>query len=136
MGEILVRHEHGDRFAIDIRGHRVYVDQPLAAGGADTAPTPTELLVAALASCVGFYARRYLERHGLPYDDMSVSASYDMAVKPPRVGCVDVTITLPVEVPAERWGALLAVAAHCTVHNTLEDGPAVRITLATDAAAA
>jgi hypothetical protein len=46
----------GDRFAIDARGHTITVDQPADVGGADTAPTPTELFVASLAGCVGFYA--------------------------------------------------------------------------------
>ena len=38
--------------------------------------------------------------------------------------------TVPDGLPAERRDALLAVASHCTVHNTLELPPDVRITLA------
>jgi putative redox protein len=34
-------------------------------GGGDVGPTPTELFVAGLASCVAFYARRYLRRHDI-----------------------------------------------------------------------
>ena len=37
---IAVSHLGGDRFRIHVRGHRVDVDQPVAAGGEDTAPTP------------------------------------------------------------------------------------------------
>jgi putative redox protein len=136
MAEILVRHERDDRFAIDVRGHQIFVDQPIADGGSDTAPTPTELLVAALASCVGFYARRYLARHDLPVEGLTVSASYTMASQPARVGHIDVNIALPQGVPDERRAALLAVASHCTVHNTLVDGPMVRVALAQDAVAA
>jgi hypothetical protein len=62
MGTMTVWHLNGDRFAIGVRDHMLTVDQPLADGGEDTAPTPTELLVASLASCVAFYARRYLAR--------------------------------------------------------------------------
>jgi putative redox protein len=58
--ELQVRHLGDDRFAIDVRGHEIVVDQPVDAGGQDTAPTPTELFVASLAGCVAFYARRYL----------------------------------------------------------------------------
>ena len=61
--EVRVRHLDGDRFAIDVRGHTLLVDQPAEAGGTDTAPTPTELFIAGLASCVAFYARRYAARH-------------------------------------------------------------------------
>jgi putative redox protein len=50
-GELTVRHLDADRFAIDIRGHTLTVDQPKDAGGEDTAPTPTELFVAVSSHC-------------------------------------------------------------------------------------
>ncbi|MDF2146736.1 OsmC family protein [Knoellia sp. p5-6-4] len=79
-----VGHLDGDRFEIGIRRHRVTVDQPVDAGGEDTAPTPTELFIASLASC---------------------------------------------GVPESRREPLLAVASHCTVHNTLTTEPEVAIHL-------
>jgi len=136
MSTITVRHLDGDRFAIAIRDHTLTVDQPVADGGTDTAPTPTELFVASLTSCVGFYARRYLDRHHLSTDGLTVSASYLMASGPPRVSEIHLDIELSDEVPAQRREALLAVASHCTVHNTLDNPPAVTIRLATDSAAA
>ena len=56
MPTVTVTHDVGDRFDIAIRGHVVHVDQPESDGGSDTGPTPTELFVASLASCVAFYA--------------------------------------------------------------------------------
>ena len=47
-----VEHRGEDRFDINVRGHVLRVDQPRTDGGQDTAPTPTELFVASLASCV------------------------------------------------------------------------------------
>jgi putative redox protein len=55
---------------------------------------PNGTVVASLASCVAFSARRHLLRPDLPFDGLAVSATYDMADKPPRVGCVDVRIVL------------------------------------------
>ena len=136
MSAIQVRHEWNDRFSIDVRGHQVFVDQPFAEGGDDTAPTPTELLVASLAACVAFYARRYLSRHGLPEDGLAVCAEYTMSSRPARVGHIDVHLTLPDTISAERRAALLAVASHCTVHNSLVEGPMVRIALTERSAAA
>ena len=131
MSEIIrVEHKTGDVFEIGIRHHLVRVDQPIEAGGSDTAPTPTELFVASLASCVAFYARRFLVRHDLSTEGLSVAASFTMAERPARVGRVAVLIDLPKGVPEKRRAALLAVASHCTVHNTLEDPPEVCIELA------
>lgn len=130
MTRVTVEHHDRDQFAINIRGHVVYVDQPIDAGGDDSGPTPTELLVASLAACVGHYARRYLARHHLPDGDVCVEAEFSMGERPSRVDNITVTLHVPEGVPAERMAPLLAVASHCTVHNTLDDPPRVRVQLA------
>ena len=136
MGEVRVGYRGGDRFVIDVRGHRLEVDQPLTDGGEDSAPTPVELFASSLAACVAHYARRYLARHGLPADGLTVEAHYSMASRPARVERVDICVHLPEGVPEERRAALLAVASHCTVHNTLEAPPDVVIGVTGEAAAA
>ena len=136
MGEIWVGYRGGDRFAIDVRGHRLEVDQPVDDGGEDVAPTPTELFVAGLASCVAHYARRYLARHDLPSEGLAVEAHFTIGSKPARVDRVTVCLHLPAGVPQERRAALLAVASHCTVHNSLEQPPEVVVGLSDEAAAA
>jgi uncharacterized OsmC-like protein len=128
--QLVVHHLDGDRFAIDVRGHRLLVDQPVGAGGADTAPTPTELFVAGLASCVGFYARRYLARHGIDATGLAVAASYEIGGRPTRVQAITIVITPPAGLSPDRRSAFLAVASHCTVHNTLTEPADVSIALA------
>ncbi len=120
----------GESYEIAVRGHRVLVDQPAGAGGYDTAPTPTELFVASLASCVAFYAGRYLTRHGCDRTGLAVSASFDLATdRPARVSAVRISMKVPTDLPPERWPALAAVVQHCTVHNTLNNPPEVSIDL-------
>jgi uncharacterized OsmC-like protein len=128
--QLHVQFIEGEAYEIQVRGHRVRVDQPVNARGADGAPTPTELFVASLASCVAFYAGRYLTRHGYRRDGLGVSVDYQMAGdRPARVAAVQVHLRVPAELPAERRPALLAVAAHCTVHNSLTQPPAVTVEL-------
>lgn len=129
MNTVTVRHLETDRFTIDVGPHTLIVDQPVEAGGADSAPTPTELFVASLASCVAHYARRYLARHDLPTEGLEVTASYEMGKSPARVSGVQLQLRVSDAVPAERRDALLAVASHCTVHNSLTHPPAVQVTL-------
>jgi putative redox protein len=126
---VTVRHLEHDRFAIGVRGHILYVDQPDSAGGTDTAPTPTELFAAGLASCVAFYARRYLARHDIATDGLAVSADFETGGRPNRVTRITIAVEPPAGLPEERRAAFLAVASHCTVHNTLADPPEVAITL-------
>jgi putative redox protein len=126
-----VRFISGEAYEVAVRGHLITVDQPTESGGEDTAPTPTELFVASLATCVAFYAGRYLTRHGYSRDGLGVGVEFDMADdRPARVAVIRLTVRVPVDVPCERRPALLAVAAHCTVHNTLTSPPAITIDLA------
>ncbi|MFE3637525.1 OsmC family protein [Streptomyces cellostaticus] len=125
-----VTHDGGDAYTVEVRGHRVRVDQPVDSGGTDTAPTPTELFAASLATCVAFYAGRYLHRHGLPRTGLRVRAEFVMATdRPARIGSVRLVVVPPPELPEKRRAALLAVASHCTVHNTLEHPPETRLEL-------
>ena len=127
---VRVEHKEGDVFEIGVRGHLLFVDQPVSDGGTDAAPTPTELFVGGLASCVAFYARRYLARHDLPTAGLAVTATFVMAGGPARVGEVQVAVTVPEGVPDERRAGMLAVARHCSVHNSLAQPPQVTIELA------
>ena len=129
-GRVEVAPAGGEAYAITIRGHVLLADQPADAGGGDAAATPTELLIASLASCVAYYAGRYLDRHGLDRGGLAVVAEFTMATdRPARVGAVRLRIAAP-GVPAKRQPGLLAVASHCTVHNTLRQEPDVTIALA------
>lgn len=125
---ITVTHARGDRLAIRIRGHDLVTDQPIDAGGDDAGPTPTELFVAGLAACVGFYAERFLRRHDRSDAALSVACDFAMSTdRPSRVASVDLRIDVPAALREELRDALLRAADHCTVHNSLRTPPAVRI---------
>jgi uncharacterized OsmC-like protein len=123
---IEVRHEGGDRFAVQIRQHEITVDQPLLAGGTDAAPTPTELFVGAYSACVAFYARRFLHRHGLP-ETVTVRTAWRSESKPHRVGSIGFRIAA--SVPVELRGRFMSVIRGCTVGNTLMHPPDIRFEL-------
>jgi uncharacterized OsmC-like protein len=134
--DIAVTHLSGDRFAVQVRGHRLEVDQPVAAGGQDAGPTPTELFAASLAACVGFYAERFLRRHGLEADRLRVDCHATMASdRPARVAAIALRVGGLPELPPNRSAALLAVIEHCTVHNSIREAPTIEIGLAAAMAA-
>ena len=129
-GQLQVRYESGESYEVTVRGHRVLVDQPAEAGGQDAAPTPTELFVASLATCIAYYAGRYLTRHGASRHGLTVSVGYQMATdRPARVRNIRLTVGVPADLPPERWPALRAVITRCTVHNSLTTPPSVSIDL-------
>ncbi|MCZ7422766.1 OsmC family protein [Verrucosispora sp. WMMA2121] len=128
LDPIDVRFRAGEAYEIRVREHRLLTDQPADAGGADTAPSPTELFAASLAACVAFYAGRYLSRHGHDRAGLAVTASFEMATdRPARVAAIQITVRPPTDLPPEKWPALRAVASHCTVHNTLLNAPRIEV---------
>ena len=127
----------GDRYIVGVRDHAVVVDQPAAVGGEDAGPTPTELFVASLASCVAFYAGRFLRNHAIEPDGFAVRATFEMADEGPgRVAGIDLSVTLPAGFPEERVPGLMSAVRHCTVHNSLRRPPDVRIAVHQPAVAA
>jgi len=130
MPSLCVTHDEADRFTVCVRNHELAVDQPIGDGGDDTGLSPVEMFVASLAACVGHYARRYLHRHQLPEDPLTVSAHWTMADKPPRIGSMRFDLGISDEIPPERRRAVLAVASHCTLHNTFVAPPDIDIGLA------
>lgn len=128
MAQITVRHERDKHYYVGIRNHGIVVDQPFEAGGDDLGPTPTELFVAGLAACAGFYARNFMVRHGIGTDGFRVDCDYEMSMeRPSRVTAVRLELIMPPAFPETRRQALLRVVEHCTVHNSIRNAPTVTV---------
>src|SRR5260370_41955447 len=126
--EIVATYEGADRFEVAVGPHRVTVDQPVDAGGDDAGPTPTELFVASLASCMGFFAQRFLRRNGVDPAGLELRARITTAERPHRVGAIVVEVTLPpIEDP--RADALRRAVERCTVHHSLRMPPEVEVSI-------
>ena len=131
---MVVTHEGGMKFATDIRGHRVVVDQPQGVG-ADEGPMPLELLGASVGTCVALYVQQFCDTRGLPYEGMRVEVEQIGARNPSRVGRFDVRVVLREEIPSEYAGMLERVAKSCPAHNTLVSGSEVAVRIEQEAPA-
>lgn len=134
MPEIVVTYAGGDVLRVETRGHVMMADQPVEDGGGDLAPTPTELFVAGLGACIGYYAERFLRRSGLPTDGLRVGCTYAWADNPHRVGEIFIEVEAP-GLPETKREAFERVIDKCTLHNTLRRPPSVRIALVPSGAA-
>jgi putative redox protein len=107
------------RHQVSIRQHNVGVDEPKDKGGADTAPSPQELLAASLASCTAITMEMYADRKGWTLPDCEVEVSY----QPAERGCptrFDLVLRFPQDLPEDQRERLRVIAAKCPVHRTLE----------------
>ena len=98
---------------------RLVTDEPEALGGEDTAPTPYELLPAALASCVVTTIRMYARRKGWELGELGADVVLDEQARPQRA---TIALSLPPGLSDEQVARLEHVAQACAVHRTLERG--------------
>ena len=107
------------RHTIDIRDHQLSADEPRDAGGEDTAPSPQELLAASLAACTAITMEMYAQRKGWDLGDVEVDCQY----QPAERGCptrFDLVVRLPADLGDDQVARLMAIAAKCPVHRTLD----------------
>src|SRR6059036_2725532 len=57
---------------ISVRSHRLRGDEPTAAGGTDTGPSPYDLLLAALGTCTSMTVAMYARRKQWPLEWVTV----------------------------------------------------------------
>jgi organic hydroperoxide reductase OsmC/OhrA len=103
-------------------------DEPPGEGGTDTGPRPTELLLAALASCFTM-ALAYVARKGgveLP-GDLAVTATGEYAGPRFRKMRVEASCSLP---RADLDRLVREAVRFCWVSNTIKGGPELEFAVA------
>jgi len=112
------RRRKGYEHELEIRQHRLIVDEPQESGGADAGPTPSELLAGALASCTAITIEMYANRKEWELGQVEVSVEYTRAAKdePP---VFDLRIRIPEGLSDEQRERILVIAGKCPVHRTL-----------------
>jgi len=118
----------GERFetSMTARTHAFTADEPVDLGGADSAPTPVELLMGSLASCTAITLRMYAERKGWPLDGVEVQVHYTARPTPTMLK----HITLRGEFDDAQKARMLEIAELCPVAKLLRSGVAMESRLA------
>lgn len=120
------------RATIQTARHTLYADEPERNGGADTAPSPSEILLSALAACKLITVRMYADRKEWPLE--SVSAELDMeadrAARPvqTKIRC---RLRFSGVLDEEQRQRLLEVADKCPTQRVLTGEIEISSTLTT-----
>jgi len=137
MLEVTVNHLGSVQFEVKARQHAIACDQPAENGGYDEGMTPPELLLASLASCVGFYAAHYLRKFKLATEGTQVRVTADKVKEPvARIDNFRIEIETPVELTEQHQAGVERAVHHCLIHNTLLYPPKIVIDIRQPAPAA
>ena len=114
----------GYRCEVAARDHRIVVDEPESAGGTDTGPGPTELLLASLASCFTLAVYHVARKRNVEVGavEVEVTGTYE------GLSFRELLVEVHVEADPERIDELLERAKGvCYVSNTLTRGPSLTV---------
>jgi len=118
------------KFTQEIRTgkHQLRADEPLGAGGTDTAPSPYEFLLAGLGACTSMTIRIYADRKQIPLEKVTVRLKHDKVhaqdcaeceTKDGKIDRIEREIELAGNLDEEQRAKLLDIASKCPVHRTL-----------------
>jgi len=108
--------------------HRLRADEPEGLGGADTGPSPYDLLLAAVGACTAMTVRLYAEQKKLPLERVTVDLAHDKIhaadcadceTKEGRIDRIERVVTLEGALDDAQRAKLLEIANKCPVHRTL-----------------
>jgi len=125
--------------SVAVGPHRFLGDEPVAAGGLDTGPSPYDLLTAALGTCTAMTIRLYADLKALPLAGVSVALTHekihaadcaDCETKDGKIDRIDRTITLEGPLDDAQRARLMQIADKCPVHRTLTSEVEIRTALA------
>jgi ribosomal protein S12 methylthiotransferase accessory factor len=117
------------------KGFHVSTDQP-APDGEDGAPTPFDLFLASLGTCMGFYALRFCSARGIDPQGLALRLGFARDDASHRLAAVSVEVRPPDALPAKYLSALRAAVESCAVKRVLDDPPRFDVAIAPQAVAA
>jgi putative redox protein len=126
MLEITAFWEGGHRCRVPIRDFELLVDEPATAGGTDTGPKPTELLLASLGACFALAVAHVVRKRGRELADVRVRVRGEYR----GAGFDRITVEAISSEPELVRSMLEQAIRSCYVSNTIRGRPEIEYRVA------
>ena len=126
---IVVSFPGGVRVDANYRGNVVHTDQPEPVGQ-NTAMSPSDLFLASLATCMGFYALRFCQERALSTEGLALTLNPVLDPATKRLTNIQVRMQAPAGFPEKYEKPLHRAVDQCTVKKALFDPPEFQIEIA------
>lgn len=123
--EVLI--EEGKKVSVKYKEHIIKTDQPIEAGGENSAPAPFDLFLASIAACAGYYVKIFCNKRNIPTDNIKIIQKMEVDEVTHMVGKIGIDIQLPPDFPEKYKDAVISAANMCAVKKHLNTPPKFEI---------
>lgn len=113
----------GSRVNAEYKGFVIETDQPVHAGGDNSAPAPFDYFLASIGTCAGIYVLEFLTHRGLPTRDVRLTLSTTKHPDTRRVSQVNITVEVPDAFPGKYERAIINAVNLCSVKKHILEPP-------------
>lgn len=125
--EMHITFPRGKRVDATFDHHVVHTDQPLSVGGDDTAPSPYDMFLASIATCVGFYVLAYCQARRISADGIEVVQRAIYGDDGKTLSDLELDIHLPASFPENHRAGVVRAAESCKVKKVLMHPPHIAV---------
>ena len=118
----------GVAVAAQLDSFTVLTDQPVASGGANSAPNPYELFLASIGTCAGFFALRFCQQRELSTEGLGLSLDIERDPESRQLLKVVIELQLPEGFPQKYRQAIIKATDQCAVKQAIIAQPEFVVT--------
>lgn len=125
--EIKVSFPGGLRVNAEYKGFLIQTDQPVYAGGEETAPGPFDLFLVSIATCAGYYLLAFCRAREIPTDKAAVIMRMEKDPTTKMVAKILLELVLPPGFPEKYKKTVIRAVDQCTVKAHIINPPTFAI---------
>lgn len=125
--EMVISLNDGKKVDATFKGHTIKTDQPLQAGGEDSAPAPFDLFLASIGTCAGIYVKGFCDSRNIPTDNIKIQQTMSYNPQTRLIDNIELNIKLPEDFPDKFKDAVIKSAELCAVKKHLHNPPNIAV---------
>ena len=110
-----------------LNGHSIKTDQPINAGGENSAPAPFELFLASIGTCAGIYVKFFCDQRNISTENMKIIQKQEFNKQTGLPENITLDIQLPADFPEKYKAAVINAADLCKVKMTIANPPVFNV---------
>jgi putative redox protein len=110
-----------------LRDFEIVTDQPLKAGGGNSAPDPFSLFLASVGTCAGYYTLKYCQSHGIDQKDVRLKLTAIRDIQTRKLSKLRTDVLLPDGIDPLHQEGIRTAIDECAVKKAMQDLPTFEV---------